>query len=81
MSDDEIDRRYPLSYDELVKILRKRYSDFKQDKKFNKLNEEFRKQEQNAYQRFLINKTKKGTCRWQYSSNILNYFDKNYEKI
>lgn len=80
LSDDEIDKRYPLSFNELVKILRKRYSNFKQDKTFNELNKKFRVNVKNAYQRFLNNKEKTGTCRWQYSSNILNDFDKYYIK-
>lgn len=80
LSDDEIDKRYPLSFNDLIKILRKRYSDFKQDKTFNEINKEIRANVKNAYQRFLNNKEKTGTCRWQYSSNILTDFDKYYTK-
>lgn len=79
LSDDEIDRRYPLSFEDIIKNLRKKYPDFKQDSKFYKLNEKLRNKKINGYQRFLNNKTKSGACRWQYSSNILNDFDKYYK--
>ena len=69
-----------LSYEELVTKLKARYIDFKQDKKFYDLNKEYRNNINNAYQRFLNNKKKAGNCRWQYSNNILNFFDKNYKK-
>lgn len=80
LTDEEIDIRYPLSYEELVTKLKARYIDFKQDKKFNDLNKEYRNNINNAYQRFLNNKKKTGNGRWQYSNNILNFFDKNYIK-
>ena len=80
LTDEEIDIRYPLSYEDLVIKLKERYTDFKQDKKFHELNKEYRKNIDNAYQRFLNNKKKTGSCRWQYSNNILNFFDKNYTK-
>lgn len=80
LTDEEIDLRYPLSDADLLEILRNRYSDFKQDKKFYKLNEKYRENINNAHQRFLNNKTKKGTSRWQYSNNIINFFDRDYIK-
>lgn len=80
LSDDEIDKRYPLSFEDLIKNLRQRYPNFKQDKDFHELNKKLRSKQINGYQRFLNNKTKSGTCRWQYSSNILNDFDKHYKK-
>ena len=80
LTDEEIDIRYPLSYEELVAKLKARYIDFKQDKKFNDLNKEYRNNINNAYQRFLNNKKKTGNGRWQYSNNILNFFDKDYKK-
>ena len=80
LSDDEIDKRYPLSFGDLVNILRGKYPDFKQDTNFHKLNEKLRSKKLNGYQRFLNNKAKAGAYRWQYSSNILNDFDKYYKK-
>lgn len=80
LSDDEIDKRYPLSFGDLIKNLRKRYPNFKQDSDFYNLNEKLRNKKINGYQRFLNNKTKSGACRWQYSSNILSDFDKYYKK-
>ena len=64
----------------MIKNLRQRYPNFKQDKEFHELNKKLRSKQINGYQRFLNNKTKSGTCRWQYSSNILNDFDKHYKK-
>ena len=58
LTDEEIDIRYPLSYEELVIKLKERYTDFKQDKKFHNLNKEYRKNINNAYQRFLNNRKK-----------------------
>lgn len=80
LTDEEIDIRYPLSYEDLVNMLRSRYNDFKQDKKFHDLNKKYRKNINNAYQKFLNNKNKNGNSRWQYNSNILNFFDKDYIK-
>lgn len=80
LTDEEIDLRYPLSYDELTDILKNRYIDFKRDKKFFNLNDKYRKNINNAYQKFLNNKTKSGASRWQYNNNILNYFDNDYTK-
>ena len=80
LTDEEFDMRYPLSYEDLVKILKERYDDFKQDKKFHELNQKYRKNKNNAYQKFLNNKNKNGNSRWQYNSNILNNFDKDYNK-
>ena len=80
LTDEEIDIRYPLSYEDLVNMLRARYNDFKQDKKFYELNKKYRKNINNAYQKFLNNKNKNGNSRWQYNSNILNFFDINYNK-
>ena len=80
LTDEEIDLRYPLSYDDMIEILKDRYIDFKRDKRFYDLNREYRANINNAYQKFLNNKTKKGTSRWQYNSNILNNFDKDYTK-
>lgn len=80
LTDDEIDKRYPLSYDDLVSLMRKRFVDFKKDKRFNTINAKLRQKNKNAYQRFLNNKEKKGTCRWQYNDSILNDFEKYYKK-
>lgn len=80
LTDEEIDIRYPLSYKELTGILRERYVDFKQDRKFYDLNKKYRTDINNAYQKFLNNKTKSGTSRWQYSNNIINFFDNDYKR-
>lgn len=80
LTDEEIDIRYPLSFEDLVNMLRARYNNFKQDKKFHELNKKYRKNINNAYQKFLNNKNKNGNSRWQYNSNILNFFDKDYNK-
>ena len=80
LSDEEIDIRYPLSYEELVNNLKKRYVDFKLDRKFHELNKKYRKNINHAYQKFLNNKTKTGVARWQYNMNIINCFDNDYVK-
>lgn len=80
LTDEEIDIRYPLSYEDLVNTLKSRYQNFKQDRKFHELNKRYRKNINNAYQKFLNNKNKNGNSRWQYNSNILNFFDKDYIK-
>lgn len=80
LTDEQIDIKYPLSYEDLVTMLKSRYSDFKRDKKFNELNSKYRRNVNNAYQKFLNNKNKEGAYRWQYNSNILNYFDRDYTR-
>ena len=80
LTDEEIDIRYPLSYEDLVSTLRLRYKDFKRDKKFYELNKKYRKNIDNAYHKFLNNKNKNGNSRWQYNSSILNFFDNDYIK-
>lgn len=80
LTDEEIDKKYPLSYDEVVVLLKGRYIDFKRDKKFYGLLKEIRNNQNNAYLKYLNNIEKKGSNRWQYNKNILNEFDKHYIK-
>jgi len=76
---EEISERYPLYYDELIEELYKRYVDFNRIE-FNKINCIVRKNINFAYPRYLDDKNQKGACKWIYSRNIIQEFDKYFNK-
>lgn len=82
--EDVFKTRYPLSFDVLVAKLRERYTDFKQNQKFNDLK---RRLEDPALHgdrycrvRYLNSLQQKGAKQTFYSTEILKEFDKHYTK-
>lgn len=79
ITDEEINERYPLTYNNLVEKLRTRYEDFNQNK-FNKINKQIRENNGNAYCKYLDSIKKEGTSRWFYNANIIPEYDRYFKK-
>lgn len=80
LSDEDLQNKYPLSYYDLCDHCKKRYKDFKTDRKFFDLKKKYEDNLKYCYKRFPgLNNT--GQPRKYYSSAILEVLDKNYEKI
>ncbi|MBO7522119.1 MAG: DUF3644 domain-containing protein, partial [Opitutales bacterium] len=81
ISEEDMSKLYPWEHSELLINLKKRYSDFRQDKKFNKLKKDVHKNNALSYERKLSPKNIKSPKRHFYSPNCLQYFDNYYTKI
>jgi hypothetical protein len=81
LTDDQIRERYKLSYDELSKKCRDRYSDFKIDKKYHEIRKNLEGDQKFAMVRFLDPTKPKGIKKTFYSEAILNKLDEHYTKI
>jgi len=79
LSDEELKKRYPLTFDEFVTLCEKRYSDFVRNQKFYDLKAKYESDLKYCYPRSL-NLNGGGSIRKYYSTAILNEFDKVYEK-
>ena len=80
LSDEEWKKRYPLSYDDIRTQAKKRYLDFKQDRKYASLIKLIKKNKKLAYNRKLDPDNEKPLETWRYSSNIWQELDKHYTK-
>jgi len=89
LSEDEWLRRYPWTYKELVKRLKKRYTDFKVNNHFYDLKRRIEPDPENCNPHACYNKycrirfldprnPKKSNRKKYYSPNVLEYFDKYY---
>lgn len=81
LSEENMLEKYPLSNSELINILKEAYSNFKQDKKFNELKKEIKKDTNCSYKRKLNPKAKKSAITHFYNKeNCSNFFDKHYDR-
>jgi hypothetical protein len=85
MQEEDVFRtKYPLSFDALVEKLRARYTDFKQNKKFNDLKRRLEDGrlhgERYCRIRYLNTIQQKGAKQTFYSTEILKEFDKHYTR-
>lgn len=78
ISDEEINEKYPLTYNQLVEKLSKRYKNFNRNK-FNSINKILREKSVNAYCKYLNSISKKGVSQWFYNGNIIPEFDRYFE--
>jgi EC042_2821-lke REase len=70
---------YDWSYEDLIKHLRKRYSDFGTTKQFHEINRELQKEKANCITRYLNPKKKVASTTTRfYNPNIVKHFDKHY---
>jgi hypothetical protein len=81
LTEEDIRNRFPLTTKQLTDIAKNRYSDFKQDKKFNSLMRTIKTNEKLSYVRQLDPENTKSNKKPFYSSNILQELDKHYTKI
>jgi hypothetical protein len=80
-SEAEFQKKYPWNYtDHLVPQLKKRFINFKFDRKFNQLKSRLIKNEKLSKERPLDWNKPSGTKKRFYSPNILKEFDNHYEK-
>ena len=74
-------KKYPISHEVLLGKLKKRYTDFKQNPKFNKLKREIHLKPEFCGERYLDYERMSGSKKRYYSSNVFKEFDENYTKL
>lgn len=79
-SEDQFRNKYPLSFGDLIKKLKGRYMDFKQDKRFYALKQKLEQDDKYAKIRYLDYYAQKGTKKTYYSTEIFKEFDLVYQK-
>lgn len=80
LSEENLLDKYPWSHAEVCKRCRERYSNFKQDKKFNALLKILKKEKKYFYERKLNPQSSHSAKTGFYSSNIFKELDKYYTK-
>lgn len=80
LTEEQIRQKYRLTYDELVDECKKRYSDFKLDKKFFATKKALEADIKYAKMRFLDPGNPKSSKKWFYSEAILHKLDEGYCK-
>ena len=80
LSEDELSETYPWDYKELVRRLKSRHTDFKQNRDFHKLKKDFEDIPGICHTRYLDHRNQKGSTKKFYNSNILRHFDKHYSR-
>lgn len=79
-SEDKFKNKYPLSFNELIKKLKERYTDFKQDKHFFSLKRKLEQNDKYAGTRYLDYYVQRGAKKTYYSTEIFKEFDNVYNK-
>ena len=72
--------KYTWTYEELIIKVRSRYSDFKQNYKFNNIMRSLRNQEEYCKERYLDLKRKTGTKKTYYAPAIFQELDRHYSR-
>lgn len=80
ITEEDIRLRFPLDTKKLTDTAKKRYSDFKQDKKFNSLMKVIKSNDKLCYIRQLDPENSKSNKKPFYSSNVLQELDKKYTR-
>ena len=80
LQEEEILKRYPFTYNELLYEMKERFSDFKQNNKFHELRKKLMKDEGLCKTRYLDPSNPKSIKKYFYSKNILEKFDNSYTK-
>lgn len=79
LTEESIREKYPLSYEELVKKLTKRYIDFKLNKKFHQVKHQLQSNLKFMRRRYLDPSNMKSPKKDFYSVLIIDEFDKHYK--
>lgn len=79
-SENVFKNKYPLSYNDLIKKLQKRYVDFKLNNKFYELKKSLEMNSKYSGVRYLDYYVQKGTKKIYYNSEIIKEFDKHYTR-
>jgi hypothetical protein len=80
ISEEDVRAKYPWDYRELVRRLRNRYSDFKQDEKFHRIRKPMLADLKLTKSRFLDPANPKSPKKDFYNPNVLQSFDKHYTR-
>ena len=80
LTEEDILKRFPWTYKTMVAKCRERYSDFKQDKKFNTLVSRIKTNDKLSKRRDFYPNNKKTPTTFYYSTNTLQEFDHHYKK-
>lgn len=81
LTEEDIRKRFPLTYDEVRLQAKERYSDFKQNQDFNKLMRKIKTNDKLYHERKLEPENPKSLKKPWYSSNIWQELDKHYTKL
>lgn len=81
LTEEDIRSRFPMTTKQLIDIAKKRYSDFKQDRKYNNLMKSIKTNDKLCYIRQLDPENIKSNKKPFYNSNILHELDKHYSKL
>jgi len=79
LSEEDVREKYPWDYNILTTRLRKRYVDFKVNKKYHEIRKPLEEDERYCRKRFLDPATKAGIGKCFYNPNIVKEFDAHYE--
>ena len=79
LSEEDLKDKYPWDFRILTTRLKKRYKDFKENKKYHEIRKELEKEDKYCWNRFLDRDKKSGTPKRYYSPNIVKEFDAHYE--
>lgn len=80
LSEENIRKRFPLTYDQVIKEARERYSDFKQNKEFNAIMKRIKQNKKLYHERRLDLDNPKSPKKPYYSSNIWNVLNNHYSE-
>jgi hypothetical protein len=80
VSEEDIRKSWPWSYQDLTMKCRERYADFKQDAKYHNLRRSYEKNPKLAKVRLLDPSNTASSRKTFYNPNIISEFDKNYQR-
>jgi hypothetical protein len=80
VTEEDINKRFPLSHSQVCSKARNKYIDFKQDATFNKTVKEIKQNTKLSYERKHNPNSAKSNSTWFYSTNIWQELDKSYSK-
>lgn len=80
LREEDVAKNYPHTYRELTDALKRRYSNFLENKKYHKIRKEIEKEDKYCLVKLLNPKNPKTQKQRFYNSNIFQEFDKHYEK-
>lgn len=78
--EEDVLKNYPMSYSDLTQSMRRRYSNFVENKHFHRLKQEIEKEAKYAIVRLLNPANPKTPRQRFYNANILQAFDKHYTR-
>lgn len=81
IKEEDIRKRFPLSYDDIWKKCQTRYADFKKNRKFNEIMKRIQSNDRLTHTRKLDTDNPKSMTKKFYSTNVWRELDREYNKI